>query len=64
MNPNDSTIPENVSWVDYCDALGNEAWLESQKRSLRTRKRSTRINLQNISTSTPVPKDSPTLNGR
>jgi hypothetical protein len=63
MNANDSTIPKDVSWVDYCDALGNEAWLESQKKGLLTRKLGSRTSLKDNSKSAPVPKVPSTLNG-
>ena len=39
MDANDSTIPtDDVSWADYCDALANEAWLESLKANFLTTK--------------------------
>ena len=62
MNVNDSTIPMDVSWVDYCDALGNEAWLESQKRRLLTKNLGSRMDLQDNSKSVPVPKEPSTVN--
>ena len=49
MNVNDSNIPANDSWVDYCDALAKEAWLESQKRGLLKRKPGSRIDLRDKS---------------
>ena len=61
MNVNDSIIPIDVSWVDYCDALGNEAWLESQKRSLLTKKLGSHIDLRDNGKNTPVPKEPSTL---
>jgi hypothetical protein len=34
MNAKDVTFPtDDLSWVDYCDALANEAWLESRKEN-------------------------------
>lgn len=63
MNVNDSSIPIDVSWVDYCDVLANEAWLESQKRSLLTRRLGSRIDLRDNNKSAPVPKEPSTLNG-
>lgn len=62
MNVNESIIPTDVSWVDYCDALGNEAWLESQKRRLLTKNLGSRIDLQDNSKSVPVPKEPLALN--
>ena len=57
MNVNDRIVPIDVSWVDYCDALGNDAWLESQKRSLPTKKMGSRLDLRDSSKSVPVPKE-------
>jgi len=61
MNVNESIIPVDVSWVDYCDALGNEAWLESPKRSLLTRKPGSRMDVRDNVKSAPVPKEPATL---
>ena len=57
MNVNDGRIPMDVSWVDYCDALGNEAWLESQKRILLTKKLVSRMDLRDNSKNVPVPQE-------
>jgi hypothetical protein len=57
MNVNESIIPIDVSWVDYCDALRDEAWLESQKRSLLTKKLGSRKDLRDNSKSAPVTKE-------
>ncbi len=62
MNVNESIVPVDVSWVDYCDALGNEAWLESQKGSLPARKPGSRMDLRDNGKSAPVPKEPATLN--
>ena len=61
MNVNDSIIPMDVSWVDYCDALRNEAWLEPQKRSLLTEKLGSRIDFRDNSKDATVPKEPSTL---
>ena len=62
MNVNDSITPANDSWVDYCDALAKEAWLESQQRGLLNRKPGSRVDLRDRSKSVPVPEDPSTLN--
>jgi len=53
MNVNESIIPKDVSWVDYCDALGNEARPESQKKNLLTKKLGSRMDLRDNSKSAP-----------
>lgn len=56
MNANDTTIPmDDVSWVDYCDALASEAWLESRKENLLTKKPAPRVEFRDDGKSTRFP---------
>jgi len=32
MKVNDNSIPDDMNWADFCDALVNEAWLEAQSK--------------------------------
>jgi len=63
MNANESKIPTDVNWVDYCDALASEAWLESQKGSLLKRKPASRMDFRDNSKSARVPGEPSTLDG-
>ena len=61
MNANENKISPDVNWVDYCDALASEAWLESQKRSLLKRKPVSRMDLRDNGNSARVPEETSTL---
>jgi hypothetical protein len=58
MKVNDSRIPNDINWVDYCDALADESLLEFQKRRWLTKMLVPRVDLRDISASAPVPKES------
>ena len=62
MNVNDKNIPVDVSWVDYCDALASEAWLDFQKGSLLKRKPVSRADLRDNGKSDLVPEEPSTVN--
>jgi hypothetical protein len=47
MNAKDGTFPtDDLSWVDYCDALANEAWIESRKEYFPAKKPDLRADLR------------------
>jgi len=62
MNVNESNIPTDVNWVDYCDALASEAWLESRKGSLLKKNLGSRMDLRDDGKSARVPEEPSTLN--
>jgi hypothetical protein len=62
MNANESKISPDVNWVDYCDALASEAWLESQKGSLLKRKPVSRMDLRDNGKSVLVFEEPSTVN--
>jgi hypothetical protein len=58
MTVKDGRIPNDINWVDYCDALADESLLEFQKRRWLTNMPILHPGLRDISANAPVPKAS------